>query len=72
MTSPAVHFNFIAVVGEVFYQLETTTHSGFPVTNETGRPVGIIERDVLITLIEKQCWYDKDSTNGSPALLGAA
>lgn len=54
------HFNFIAKVADIFYQLEYTTYSGFPVTNKHGRPIGIVERDVLITLIEKKAWYDLD------------
>jgi hypothetical protein len=27
------------------------------VLNGQGRPIGIIERDVLITMIEKKAWY---------------
>ena len=53
MTSPVSQFHFIAKVGEVFFQLETTDFNGFPVVNSEQRPIGIIERDTLITLIEK-------------------
>ncbi len=57
MTSPPICFNFIAKVQDVYYQLELTTHNGFPVINKTGYLVGVIERDVLITLIQKAGWY---------------
>lgn len=60
MHSPVVTFNFIVRVSQAYEILERTTHSGFPVLNSFGRPIGIIERDVLITMIEYQAWYYRE------------
>jgi CBS domain-containing protein len=60
MHSPVVTFPFIAKVEKVYEILERTSHSGYPVLNGFGRPVGIIERDVLITMIENKAWYSRD------------
>lgn len=57
MTAPPIHFNFIATVEQVYYQLDHSKFSGFPVVNSTGQVIGIIERDSLIALIEKHAWY---------------
>lgn len=57
MSGEPICFNFIAKVFDVYNQLELTTHNGFPVINKVGYLIGIIERDVLIKLIEKAGWY---------------
>lgn len=41
--------------------LENTEHSAFPVLNNFGRPVGLIERDSLIAMIQNKCWYFRES-----------
>ena len=41
--------------------LENTDFSAFPVMNNQGRPVGLIERDALIAMIENKSWYFRDS-----------
>ena len=51
MHSSPVSFNFISKVHEVYRMLENTEHSAFPVLNNFGRPVGLIERDSLIAMI---------------------
>jgi H+/Cl- antiporter ClcA len=45
-------FHFITSVQDLYHQLCTTTCNGFPVLNQNRRIIGIIERDVIITLIE--------------------
>lgn len=60
MTAPPRSFYFIANVTDVWYQLENTNHSGFPVYNSQQRPIGIIERDTLITLLENKAFYTED------------
>eukprot|EP00347_Sterkiella_histriomuscorum_P003230 403365093 len=62
MSSPARHFNFIVNIKEVVYQLTSTRFNGFPVVNGVGRVVGLIERDVLVTLIQKEAWYDPEES----------
>lgn len=57
MCAPPRCFQFVAKITDIYYQLENTTFNGFPVLNSSGRPIGIIERDILITLIERHCWY---------------
>jgi hypothetical protein len=57
MYYPVKSFHFIARVDEIYRYLENTTHSGFPVLNSGGRPVGIIERDSLIALLKHKFWY---------------
>ena len=64
MHSPVVTFNFIIKVSQAYDILERTTHSGFPVLNSFGRPIGIIERDILITMIEYQAWYYREQMLG--------
>lgn len=59
MSAPPISFNFIAPLEQVYYQLVNTPFNGFPVTNSAGQPIGIIERDTLIALIQKHCWYSK-------------
>lgn len=61
MHSPVISFQFIVKVQEVYRYLENTEHSGFPVVNSSGRPVGIIERDALIAMIEHKVWYRRKS-----------
>jgi Voltage gated chloride channel/CBS domain len=68
MSAPPIFFHFLATVEQVFYQLQNTPFNGFPVTNSAGQPIGIIERDTLITLIQKHCWYtmpEEKQLNGS-------
>lgn len=60
MHSPATSFNFIAPVHEVYRYLENTEHSGFPVLNGQGRPIGIVERDALIVMLKHRVWYRRD------------
>ena len=40
--------------------LEITDHSAFPVINNQNRPVGLIERDAIVAMIENKCWYYRD------------
>lgn len=47
----------MSTVKNVYYQLENTTHNGFPVLDKKERLIGLVERDVLITLISKMAWY---------------
>lgn len=58
MTAPVTCFPFLVRVQDVFQQLKNTKFNGFPVLNDRNQPVGIIERDLLITLIEKKAWYE--------------
>ena len=60
MHSPVTSFNFIAPVHEVYRYLENTEHSGFPVLNGQGRPIGIVERDALIVMLKHRVWYRRD------------
>lgn len=59
MHSPAITFPFIVKVEQAYQELEKNNYNGFPVVNSQGRPVGIIERDVLITMIEHKAWYNR-------------
>lgn len=40
-------------------------HNGFPVINTASRLVGLIPKDILVTLIEKKSFYDKNKTDRS-------
>lgn len=40
--------------------LEITDHSAFPVINNQNRPVGLIERDAIVAMIENKCWYYRE------------
>lgn len=57
MSAPPRCLNFVCKIKDVYYQLENTTFQGFPVINSNLTFIGMIERDVLITLIEKRAWY---------------
>jgi hypothetical protein len=57
MSHPVKSFHFIAKVEDIFFQLQNSDFNGFAVLNVHGRPIGIIERDILITLIERYAWY---------------
>lgn len=57
MSCPPLCFRFVAKVEDVYYKLSTTKHNGFPVLDKKDRIIGLIERDTLITLIEKMAWY---------------
>ena len=70
MHTPVISFKFIAPVHEVYRYLENTEHSGFPVVNSAGRPVGIIERDALIAMIRHKVWYK--SLKSDPPRFGVA
>eukprot|EP00347_Sterkiella_histriomuscorum_P015757 403355796 len=58
MAAPVSTFPFLVKVGDVFFQLKNTKYNGFPVLNDRSQPIGIVERDSLILLIEKQAWYE--------------
>lgn len=58
MSAPVKSFHFLPTVKEVYYALISTPYNGFPVINGTQRLIGLVERDVLITLLEKKCWYE--------------
>jgi CBS domain-containing protein len=60
MHSPVVSCPFILKVEKAFEMLQRTEHSGFPVVNGFDRPIGIIERDVLITMIDNEAWYYRE------------
>ena len=70
MHHPVITFPFIAKVHEVYRWLENTEHSGFPVLNSGGRPIGIIERDALIVMIEHKAWYTKEGNRGAAKFGG--
>ena len=61
MHANVITFNFITKVREVYRMLENTEHSAFPVMNNQDRPVGLIERDAIIAMIENKCWYFRES-----------
>jgi hypothetical protein len=61
MHAPAISFPFIVKVHEVYRWLENTDHNGFPVLNKFSRPIGIAERDAIITLIEHKVWYYREN-----------
>ncbi len=61
MNSNVITFNFISKVKEVYRMLENKDHSAFPVMNNHDRPVGLIERDAIIAMIENKCWYFRES-----------
>lgn len=64
MHSPVTTFPFIVKVDQVFKELERNNYNGFPVLNSYGRPIGIIERDVAITIIENKAWYYRENMLG--------
>jgi len=53
-------FNFIVNVNDVYEQLSGTTLNGFIVVNNSMRVIGIIDRDSLVTLIQREAWYRPD------------
>jgi hypothetical protein len=57
MHAPVRSLHFIVKVETAYQELERASFNGYPVLNSYGRPVGIIERDVLITMIERKAWY---------------
>ena len=61
MNSEVKSLNFIAMVRNVYRLLENSEHSAFPVTNNENQPIGLIERDALIAMIENSCWYYRKS-----------
>ena len=64
MHSPVTSFSFIVKVEKIYQELERNSYNGFPVVNSFGRPIGIIERDVLITMIENKAWYYRENMLG--------
>ena len=64
MHAPVTTMPFIVKVERAYADLERTSHNGFPVLNSQGRPIGIIERDVLITMIDKKAWYYRETMLG--------
>lgn len=63
MSTPPIHFQFVASVEQIYYQLSNTCFNGFPVVNSGGQPIGIVERDTLVELIKKKAWYDNSIKN---------
>ena len=61
MQSLVTTMPFIVKVEKAYKELECTNYNGFPVLNNAGRPIGIIERDVLIAMIEEKAWYQRPS-----------
>ena len=61
MKTNVITFNFISRVKDVYRVLDNTGHSAFPVMNNQDRPVGLIERDALIAMIENKSWYFRES-----------
>ena len=62
LMSPNVRFfTFIANVNDIYEQLAGTTLNGFVVVNKSMRVIGIIDRDALVTLIERKAWYRPES-----------
>ena len=53
-------FNFIVNVNDAYEQLSGTTLNGFIVVNNSMRVIGIIDRDSLVTLIQREAWYRPD------------
>jgi hypothetical protein len=72
MSAPPIHFSFLASVEQVLYQLESTPYNGFPVVNSRSQPIGIVERDVLITLIRSEAWYQLPEGIYSPLCEAAS
>jgi chloride channel 3/4/5 len=64
MQSRVVSMNFIVKVQEAYDKIKNNTYNGFPVVNGRGGAIGIIERDVLITIIENEAWYNRDELLG--------
>jgi len=40
-----------------------STHNAYPVLNTAGRLVGILPKNILVKLLEKKLFYDKESTD---------
>ena len=57
MSANPCKLKFVCKVEQVWQFLKETSFNGFPVINSAGIPTGIIERDALITLLEKKAWY---------------
>jgi predicted transcriptional regulator len=60
MTAPAKSFSPIETVENILGALENTVYNGFPVVNSKGRLIGLINRNTLITLVNKCCFYCQD------------
>lgn len=57
MTTPVKTFMPIETVENILGALENTVFNGFPVINSKNRLIGIINRNTLITLVDKLCFY---------------
>jgi len=58
MTSPVKTLKVVDKVQNILVAVQTSSFHGFPVMNSKDKPVGIISKNTLITLIEYNCWYD--------------
>ena len=57
MASPVLCTEGVPTVNSLI-RLLRTTHSAFPVLNIKGNVVGIIPKNFIIILLERQMWYD--------------
>lgn len=57
MTSPVQTFKAVETVEHILDALENTVFNGFPVINSKNRLIGLINRNTLITLVDKCCFY---------------
>jgi CBS domain-containing protein len=57
MTGEPARLQFVTTVEQVWHYLKNSKYNGYPVVNSDGQPIGIIDRDALVTLIEKKGWY---------------
>lgn len=58
MASPVLCTEGVPTVHSIIRMLKTT-HSAFPVLNIQGNVVGIIPKNFIIILLERQMWYDQ-------------
>ena len=42
-----------------------TTHNAFPVVNTAGNLIGMIPKSILVKLLKKKCFYNKQSIDRS-------
>jgi hypothetical protein len=57
MNASPASLQFVTTVAQVWHYIKNSTHNGFPVLNSAGIPIGIIERDALVAMIENKAWY---------------
>jgi Mg/Co/Ni transporter MgtE len=63
MSTHPICFDFLPELLDISCQLQNTKFNGFPVLNGKRQLIGIIERDLLIALIKKECWYDPEASS---------